>query len=78
MTKQVKVNVSYREGVGYISEANHAVTRSFVALSLGGLRKRITVAALLGRRPNEQIAVLLDLDRAAQREHERRRALSGV
>jgi len=68
MTKQVKVNVSYREGVGYISEANHAVTRSFVALSLGGVRKRIT----------EQIAVLLDLDRAAQREHERRRALSGV
>ena len=57
MTKQVKVNVSYREGVGYVSEANHAITRSVTALSLEGLRKRIMVVALLGRRSNEQIAV---------------------
>ena len=78
MTKQVKVNVSYREGVGYVSEANHAITRSVTALSLEGLRKRITVAVLLGRRSNEQIAVTLDLDPTAQAEHDRRPALSGV
>jgi hypothetical protein len=34
--------------------------------------------AALGRRPDEQIAVTLDLDPTAQAEHDRRRALSGV
>jgi hypothetical protein len=69
---RLKVNVGFREGVGYVSEASPGVTRSLTALSLMMLRKKIMVAALQGRRPGEEVAVTLLLDAAAQREWDRR------
>jgi len=77
MTK-LSIPVSYRPNVGYVTHATHAMPKTMTALSLEGLRKRVLVVAALGRRPNEQIAVTLDLDPTAQAEHDRRRALSGV
>ena len=66
--------MGFREGLGYVSEANHVVARSFVALSLKELRRKITVAALLGRRKGEEVTVTFLLDNAAQREWDRRQA----
>jgi len=75
---RIKVNVGYREGVGYISEANHKITRSVSALSLQVLRKKLMVAALQRRVPGEEIALTLLLDAAAQREWDRRLGMTGV
>ena len=77
MTK-LRIPVSYRPQVGYVTTATHAVPRSLTALSLEGLRKRVLVVAARMRRPNEQIAVTLDLDAAAEAEQDRRRAAEGV
>jgi hypothetical protein len=71
MTK-VKVNVTFHPGVGYVSVANHAVTRSIAALSLEGLRRKVLVATALRRRVGEEISVQLDLDATARAEVERR------
>src|SRR5262245_59644721 len=64
---RVTVNVSYKAGVGYVSEANHAITRSMTAPSLKELRRKITVVALMGRKANEEISLTLLLDTAAHR-----------
>jgi hypothetical protein len=72
------VNVGFREGLGYVSEANHAVTRSFVAESLRELRRRILVATLMGRRKGEEVQVSFLLDSAARAEWDRTRAAVGV
>jgi len=37
---RVRVNVTYHAGVGYVSVANHKVTRSLAALSLEGRSHR--------------------------------------
>jgi hypothetical protein len=71
---RLQVNVGFREGVGYVSEANHAVTRSFVAGNLTELRRKITVATLMGRRRGEQVTVAFLLDHAARAEQDRRRS----
>ena len=47
--------------------------KTMTALSLEGLRKRVLVVAE-NRRPNEPIAVVLDLDASAKAEVERRAA----
>lgn len=75
---RIQVNVGFREGVGYVSEANHKVSRSLSALSLNVLRKRILAVAVLGRKPGKEVAVTLLLDNAAQRECDRRRAAAGL
>jgi hypothetical protein len=75
---RLKVNVGFKPGVGYVSEANHRVTRSISALSLMVLRKKLMVVALQGRKPGEEVAVTLLLDSAAQRECDRRRAAAGL
>ena len=77
MTK-LKVPVSFYPQIGYVTTATHAVPRSLTALSLEGLRRRVLVVAALGRRPNEQIAVMLELDPAAEAEQARRKAAEGV
>jgi len=75
---RITVQVGFREGLGYVSEANHTVTRSVSALSLNVLRKRIMVVALQGRKAGEEVAVTLLLDSVAQRECDRRRAAAGL
>jgi hypothetical protein len=69
---RLKLDVTYRQNVGFVSQGNHKITRSFVALSLEGLRRKVIVATALKRRPGEEIAVMLDLDEAARAEVERR------
>ena len=71
---RLEVHVGYREAVGFVSEANHAVARSFVAGSLKGLRRKITVATLMGRRKAEEVQVSFLLDPTARAEWDRRRA----
>jgi hypothetical protein len=78
MTKLLKVPVSYYPQVGYVTISTHEVPKTVTALSLTGLRKRVMVVAARMRRPNEQIAVMLDLDPAAAAEQDRRRAAVGV
>ena len=75
---RLSIPVSFLPQVGYITHATHAMPKTMTALSLEGLRKRVLVVAAMNRRPNESIAVVLDLDASAQAEHDRRRALSGV
>ena len=75
---RLKVNVGFKPGVGYISEANHKITRSVSALSLMVLRKRLLVVALQRRVAGEEVAVTLLLDAAAEREWNRRRAALGL
>jgi hypothetical protein len=71
MTK-LKVPVSYHPNVGYVTTSTAALTRTVTALSLTVLRKRVLVVAALNRRPNEPIAVVLELDPTARAEAERR------
>jgi hypothetical protein len=74
---RIKVNVSFKEGVGYVSVANHEITRSVTALSLARLKRRLLAVALQGR-PDAKIKVTLLLDSAAQREYDRRLAAAEV
>jgi len=69
---RVKVNVTYHEGVGYVSVANHKVTRSLAALSLEGLRRKVIVVTALRRRAGEEVSVVLELDPSARAELARR------
>ena len=78
MPTRLKVNVGFKPGVGYISEANHTVSRSVSALSLNVLRKKLMVVALQRRVAGEEIAVTLLLDAGAEREWNRRRAAAGL
>jgi hypothetical protein len=76
MTEQLHVAVFFSPTLGYVSAASHKVPRSLTALSLDGLRRQVVVAFLLRwRKPDQPIAVHLDLDAAAQAELDRRTAL---
>jgi hypothetical protein len=74
---RITVNVGFREGY-YVSEANHAITKSRSALSLKMLRKRIMVVALQRRKAGEEVALTLLLNSAAQREWDRRQGAVGL
>ena len=78
MTRVVQVSVTHREGVGFESIANHAVTRSFVAPSLKELRRKITVSVLMGRKMREELIVSFLLDHTARAEWARMQAQVGV
>jgi len=73
---RVRVNVTYHAGVGYVSVANHKVSRSLTALSLEGLRRKVLLATALRRRAGEEISVVLVLDATARAEVERRATVS--
>jgi hypothetical protein len=75
---RIKVNVGFKAGVGYVSEASPGVGRSLTALSLMVLRKKLLAVALQRRKAGEEVAVTLLLDSAAEREWNRRRAAAGL
>jgi len=77
MTK-LSIPVSYHPNVGYVTHSTATLTKTVTALSLEMLRKRVIVAAAMNRRPDEPIAVVLELDPTAQAEHHRRRAAAGL
>jgi hypothetical protein len=73
MTEQLHIAVSFSPTVGYVSAASHKVPRSLTGLSLEGLRRQVVVAFLLRwGKPDQPVAVHLDLDAAAQAEAARR------
>jgi hypothetical protein len=67
------INVSFDPARGYTSQACPALNRSFTALSLSVLKKRIQVAAAMQRRADTPVVVELELDRAAGAERDKRR-----
>jgi hypothetical protein len=66
--KRLEVSVTFDERHGYIGSAPE-LRSAVVALSLGGLRRKIEIAML----PDE-VRVVLHLDGLAERERHRRRA----
>jgi hypothetical protein len=64
---KLHVSVRYDKDIGYV--ATVPGRPPIAALSLGGLRKQVEVLL----RPDEPI-IMLDLDREARRERDRRRA----
>jgi hypothetical protein len=66
---RLEIGVTFDSARGYIASAPWLRT-PVVALSLGGLRRRIEVALL----PNDPI-IVLQLDALAERERHRRQAL---
>jgi hypothetical protein len=68
---RLEVSVSLDERRGYVASAPELRT-SVTALSLGGLRRRIEALLL-----PDDVIVMLNLDRAARRERDRRRAAGG-
>ena len=64
------VTVTYDARHGYIASAPE-LRQPIVALSLGGLRRRVEALLL-----PDNVDVVLQLDGLAEREHHRRRALS--
>ena len=68
---RLEVNVTFDER-GYIGSAPE-LRSPVVALSLGGLRRRIEIALL-----PDDVRVVLQLDGLAERERHRRRAKMGV
>ena len=66
--ERLEVSVTFDERHGYIGSAAE-LRRAVVALSLGGLRRKIEIAML----PND-VRVVLQLDGLAERERHRRRA----
>jgi hypothetical protein len=66
--ERLEVSVTFDERHGYIASAPELRT-AVVALSLGGLRRRIEVALL-----PDDVRVVLQLDGLAERERHRRRA----
>jgi hypothetical protein len=65
--ERLEVNVTFDSARGYIASAPE-VRQSIIALSLGGLRRRIETLML----PDDSI-IILHLDRAARLERDRRR-----
>jgi hypothetical protein len=65
---RLQVSVTYDPAKGYVGTAPELRSPA-VALSLGGLRRRIDAALL----PDEAI-IILSLDRAAKRERDQRRS----
>ena len=66
--ERLEVSVTFDERRGYIASAPE-LRQAVVALSLGGLRRKIEIAML----PDE-VRVVLHLDGLAERERHRRRA----
>lgn len=74
MTEKLHVMVSFSPSAGYVSAASPKLPRSFTALSLEMLRRRIVIAFLhRWGKPDQPVAVHLTLDAAAQAELDRRR-----
>ena len=67
MSEQLEVNVTFDER-GYVASAPE-LRQPIVALSLGGLRRRIEVLMV-----PDSVDVVLQLDGLAERERHRRRA----
>ena len=70
MTEKLNVSVSYDPAKGYVTTSPE-LRQPVIALSLGGLRRRIEALML----PEEPI-ITLHLDRAARLERDRRRLTS--
>ena len=68
---RLTVAVTYDESRGYVGSAPE-LRQPVVALSLGGLRRKVEIAML----PDE-VVVLLRLDRTARLERDRRRLTGG-
>jgi hypothetical protein len=66
--ERLEVSVTYDASCGYIGSAPE-LRWPVVALSLGGLRREVEIAML----PND-VRVVLQLDRLAERERHRRQA----
>ena len=66
--ERLEVSVTFDERHGYIASASR-LRQPIVALSLGGLRRRIEIAML-----PDDVRVVLQLDGLAERERHRRRA----
>jgi hypothetical protein len=66
--KRLDVTVTYDAERGYVASAPE-LRQPIVALSLGGLRRRIEIAML-----PSTVSVVLQLDGLAERERHRRRA----
>ena len=69
---RLDVSVTYDASCGYIASAPE-LRSPVVALSLGGLRRRIEIAML-----PDNVRIVLQLDGLAERERHRRRAKMGV
>ena len=69
--EQLEVKVTFDER-GYIGSAPE-LRQAVVALSLGGLRRKIEIALL-----PDNVRIVLQLDGLAERERHRRRAQPGV
>jgi hypothetical protein len=69
---RLEVSITFDPARGYVATAAE-LRQPIVALSLGGLRRRIEIAML----PND-VCVVLQLDGLAERERHRRRAKMGV
>jgi hypothetical protein len=68
---RLEVNVTYAAARGYIGSVP-GLRQPIVALSLGGLRRRIEIALL-----PDDVHIVLQLDGRAERER-RRRMLAGI
>jgi hypothetical protein len=68
--ERLEVNVTFDSARGYIASAPE-LRQPVVALSLGGLRRRIEIALL-----SDNVRIVLQLDGLAERERHRRRALA--
>ena len=66
--ERLEVSVTFDERRGYIASAPE-LRQPVVALSLGGLRRRIEIAML-----PDNVRIVLQLDGLAERERRRRRA----
>jgi hypothetical protein len=66
--ERLEMNVTFDSARGYIASAPE-LREAVVALSLGGLRRRIEIAML-----PDNVRIVLQLDGLAERERHRRRA----
>ena len=70
--ERLEVSVTFDERHGYVASAPE-LRSAVVALSLGGLRRRIEIVML-----PDNVRIVLQLDGLAERERHRRRAKLGV
>jgi hypothetical protein len=70
VNERLEITVTFDAARGYIASAPE-LREPVIALSLGGLRRKIETAML----PDDDV-VILNLDRAARRERDRRRVVS--
>jgi hypothetical protein len=69
--ERLEVSVTFVPAKGYVASAPE-LRSPVTALSLGGVRRRIEALML-----PDDVIVMLNLDRAARRERDRRRAAAG-